>query len=351
MKMKLKVLCLLLVGLMATSTFAATLCSWGNADNTVGNWEVAANWKVVTPYPVPPLPTTSSGDEIKINRQGSVAIIDGISGTAYDYIQRLTLQTGVLTNPVIVRIKETGEAGSTQFGMGEFRAGASGSADQCAEVYQSGGTLTVNDLVVARSKNAIGFNTYGTYEISGGTLQARTPGAPDGRISIASFVDTAGNAGVAKFRIVGDTATINMNHLLIGSQMSNAPETAITGGDGTLEYNLTSAGTVSKITVVDTTLDKISVCLTKLVVNSTKNCPSAVDIVLVQNTGESAVDGVFDSITLSPALAGYTLSYTYNAEANGGLGERGTGNDIALIPEPATIALLTLGLIAIRRKK
>jgi len=43
----------------------------------------------------------------------------------------------------------------------------------------------------------------------------------------------------------------------------------------------------------------------------------------------------------------YRLRYDYDIAS----GKAGSGNDIALIPEPATIALLSLGLLAIRRKK
>jgi len=44
----------------------------------------------------------------------------------------------------------------------------------------------------------------------------------------------------------------------------------------------------------------------------------------------------------------YYLSNVYDAAT----GQDGIGNDIALVvPEPATIALISLGLLAIRRKK
>lgn len=348
--MKLRFLCLVLIGLMATSTFAATLGSWGgNGDYTVGCWQNPAKWKQVAPNPIPPLPTTSSGDEIKITRKGNDCTIDGISGPAYDYIQRLTLQSGDGNAPVRVRIQQSNDANPTVFGMGEFRCGASGSADQFAVVTQTGGKLVVNDLVLARSKNATTFTTYGTYEISGGTIQARAESS--GRISIASFVDTSGNAGVARFQIVGDKATINMKQLLVGSKMSNADGT---GGTGSLEYYLSATGQVSKITVDNTAINTVPAILTKLIV---KACvvPQA-DILLVENTGASAVVGMFDELNGGSGAEGtviclaherFMLTYLYDANADL------ANNDIALvyIPEPATIALLSLGLIAIRRKK
>lgn len=347
--MKLKVLgVLLVVCLMATSAFAATIGNWGTADYTVGSWNDPTKWQAGTV----PVPTTSASDEIKATRIGSDMTVDGISGASYDYIQRLSLCSTNSAAPVIMRIKQTGA--TTAFGMGEMRIGSptSGTVNAYAEVYQTGGTLTVNDFYVARNKQqASGTGGNALYKISGGTLQVRSS-APStaGRIFIASYAETSGVAGVGRFVIDGDSSTINMNHLLVGSA------TVSTGnGDATLEYQLTSAGKVSKITVVDTKLDQVAASLTKLVVNAT-TAPID-DILLVENTGSTAVLGLFDTINgiaasegaiVNLAGADYALTYLYDSVTK----TVGAGNDIALwIPEPATIALFSLGLIAIRRKR
>ena len=86
-------------------------------------------------------------------------------------------------------------------------------------------------------------------------------------------------------------------------------------------------------------------------------------ILLVDNTGNKAggVKGQFDTLNGGSAAEGawtvvgnrsYMLTYKYD-KVSGTVGfvRSGVYNDIALLPEPATIALLSIGLFAIRRKK
>lgn len=347
---------LLSVLILSTTTFAATIGTWGTADYTIGSWSSASSWQ----SGAVPVPTASTSDEIKVQRQGSDATIDGVSGASYDYIQRLSIgsnDAAGATAPAIVRIQESDSQNPTVFGMGEFRVGAAQGSDKggWGEVYQTGGTLSVSDLFLSRNKAQTGGTTgRGLYVISGGTLQVRSgASASAGRIFVGSYAETSGPAGVGKLVIDGDDATINMNHLYVGS--NTRTENTTGAGDGTLEFKLTAAGKVSKITVVDTRLDQVADSLTKLLVTVT-SAPTDEVILLIENTGANAVLGTFDTIngiaaaegaTVNLAGSNYTLTYLYDAVS----GTVGAGNDIALIiPEPVTFAFIGLGYLIIRRK-
>jgi len=119
---------------------------------------------------------------------------------------------------------------------------------------------------------------------------------------------------------------------------------------------------VSRNIIIDPT--SAAACVANLVVVLTDELVPAGPIVLFKNSSANAVSGTFDTVTgdQSPwdrALEGdtvklttplgvvhtYTLTYLYNADAGA------VGNDIALTPEPATIALLSLGLLLVRRNR
>jgi hypothetical protein len=343
-----KSIAVLFVLIFSAGTYAATIGNWGSADYTVGSWNDASKWKEASV----PAPSGNASNEIKATRQGSDMTVDGISGASFDYVERFTLASTNSAAPVILRFQQT--SATTTFGMGEIRVGAptSGTVNSYAEVYQTGGTLYLNDLYISRNKQQTsGTGGNGLYRISGGTLQVKSSAtSSQGRLAIASYAETSGVAGIGKFVIDGAAATITMKHLFVGSA-----STAGGTGDATLQYILSSSGTVSKITVVDTSLDQVSASLTKLLIDAA-NAPTA-NVVLVENTGSAAVLGIFDTINGIAASEGAvvniagtncTLTYLYDAAT----GSIGTGNDIALlVPEPATVVLLTIGLITITRKK
>lgn len=349
--MKLRFFSLLLVGLMAMSTFAATIDQWQQTTPpSIGNWTDPNMWKLS----VAPVPTTVTADEYKMNAYGGQATINTTVGSGTNY-NRLTVAAGGNDLDVMKLVIATG-ANAT---FSEIRIGHGNSSDKgkWGKATQTGGTLTLDKLQLGyygtRTVPAIP-SAKGTYTISGGTLQAKA--GSTGRLMVGTGITTgatsANNEGV--FTVVGDGGTISMTELYVGGYSTYV-------GTGTLAFEV-AAGGVSKITV--SSIINLDLGGASSVANLNVTNPGGFlgTIVLVENTGTtSAVVGLFDSLNGGSAAEGasvtiaggvYTLTYMYDAVSKTvGSARSTTYNDIALIPEPATIALLTLGLIAIRRKK
>ncbi|MGB8225405.1 MAG: PEP-CTERM sorting domain-containing protein [Sedimentisphaerales bacterium] len=231
---------------------------------------------------------------------------------------------------------------------------ASSSGTDNGYLLQTGGQLNIT----GSGKLEIGYKapTSGTdggiYTISGGSLIGTS-----GRM----YIGCSGATGsIGKFDVNGTGGTISLGgELYIANDSSTANNYT---GTGTLQFDLNASGAVSKIQVLKTIIDSqgSSAATANLIVNLTGAAPSG-NLLLVENTGTSSVVGLFDSLNGGSAAEGatvvlggntYTLTYMYDSvSGTKGLARSATYNDIALIPEPATIALLGLGLIAIRRKK
>jgi len=236
-------------------------------------------------------------------------------------------------------------------GIGQFQVGHGSSTDKgtWGRVVQTGGTVSAEKLIVGY--HGTRGKAHGEYSISGGTLQSNTGMTTNtGRLLVgAGMTSSTGYTAASSegiFTVVGADATISMKELYVGGYSTFV-------GTGTLAFKVKADG-VSQITVSSLiTLPAAGVA--NLVVTMCEDYRG--DIVLVENTGAGAVTGVFDSINgvaggddLTEFYLGcgrYQLTYFYDAATGAHTG----GNDIAIIPEPATIALLGLGLIAIRRKK
>jgi len=349
MKMKLRFFSLLLVGLMAASTLAATLDQWVQDGATLsGDWHTATMWK----KSVVPAPTTNgTGDEIKLN--GSTAqLVQSVATLTQDFgsatnNNRLTVAGGGSDANLC---KIVVQSGTSYFA--DARIGHKGSTDKGSwgAVEQTGGTVNIGTLQVGyygtRTQTTL---AKGTYKISGGTLQSF--GSYSGRLQVGCGLTTGGTSANTEgvFTVEGKLGTVSMAELYVGGYSTFV-------GKGTLEFKTVNATGVSRITVSNgITLDLGGDnSITNLVVSNSGGYLG--DIILVENTGGGAVSGLFDSLNggsaaqdaqVTIAGASYTLTYVYNAATGAHTG----GNDIALIPEPATIALLSLGLIAIRRNK
>jgi len=341
---------------MASSAFAATVGTWGNVGGVgkVGMWSDGTMWATTT-YGTPPPTTAATGDEIKITPSNSDCTIDYTA----DYKCRVTIGGGPGdANAPVVRVVKDAD-----FGTGELRVGARGATatGSIGKVIQTGGKLSVTDLIIGR----FGTNTFtaqGYYTISGGTLTAKT--GSNGRMYVGAGTNTGYTEGT--FTVENGIAvdpTITMKKLYVGSDGTNS-------GKGTLEFKIRSTGGVDPIQISDATngntdvyLDKGGAASTTLLALSLLSEPPPNVIVLVKQADNGVVDGKFDNVmdlvgdnmysgvegtTIQLAFGAnsytYMLTYKFNSD--------GTANDIALVPEPATVALLGLGaLLAVRRPR
>jgi hypothetical protein len=169
--MKLKILgVLLLVSLMTTSVFAANV-TWNALAPGGGSWSNAANWSAV-----PAQPGVYS-DEYKLIRQNSLCTIDSAVGP---YNGRLRVSSGINTgadvNASVLNIVNYGS-----ISIAELRAGDQGAtnAGSIGKVYQTGGTVNMiasssgtgsysRNIILGRCGSS-GQAAQGYYTISGGT--------------------------------------------------------------------------------------------------------------------------------------------------------------------------------------
>jgi len=210
------------------------------------------------------------------------------------------------------------------------------SSSKRGRVTQTGGTVNLTGKLEVGYKSSAGYG--GTYTISGGTIA----GSNNGRLYVGGG-GAAGSEGV--LTIQGSAASINVAYLYVGCSTS----TGTYAGKGTVAFEIVN-GAVSAINAGSVYIDPINdaASITSLIVNGTGSAPTS-NIVLVNNTGTNSVTGIFDGAAEGTIFnvngVNMTLSYVYAAGADK------IGNDIALvIPEPITLALLGLGLVAVRRK-
>jgi hypothetical protein len=363
--MKLKFLgVLLLVCLMATSVFATSF-TWNGTELNGG---ASQTWSDPC-WSATPVSPGNYNDEYKLNRQQSVCRINSAVGP---YNGRLGVSSGINTGADVNGSVLNISGGSIT--VSEFRAGAQGTtaAGSIGRVYQTAGTVTMKvyssgtsysrNLILGRC-GASGQIAQGYYKISGGAITYSADpnntaaiivgGSVNGSAYVAPSGGPASPYTEGTFTVDGNAAgmSITMRKLYVGTDGTYS-------GKGTIAFQIGDSG-VCKIVLADAcsiVLDATGTSGTTNLVLTALSNPPASDIVLIQQTDNtSAVAGIFDK--LNGVVGGtwvvlgsntYTLTYKYNAEA----AVRGTGNDIALlIPEPATIALLSLGLFAIRRKK
>jgi hypothetical protein len=282
-----------------------------------------------------------------MNCNGGEATLNTAYGSATNYNRLTVAAGGSLAGDEMTLKVETGADAI----FSELRVGHGNSSDKGknGNVIQTGGTLSVDKLQLGYygTRTAGGSSAIGRYTISSGTLQAKA--GSSGKLMVGTGITTgatsANNEGI--FTVKGSEATVSMTELYVGGAGGYV-------GTGTLAFQTIDDSGVSPITVSSTvTLDAGGASsVAKLDVRNTGEYLGT--IILVQNTGTSLVTGLFDTVNGVAATEGaevtiagglYTLHYDYDADGDD------ANNDIALIPEPATIALLTLGLIAIRRKK
>lgn len=306
----------LLVGLIVGSASAAF--DWD--PNVVGNWGDAINWS----GDIKP----DGSDEIRIQYPNSVVTLNSTEVFSSVTNNRVRVYAGATMNIV---------SGGYLEGPGWFRVGTS---EGVGTVNQTGGTLK---LKKGKDTDKLGLGDQsagvGYYTISGGTLTYDDTVSTEGQILVGA------RGGTGTFTVQGADPIIQMGKLYVGGDNS--------ASKGTLEFQIGSAG-VSAIQVAKSvTLDVGGATSTAALVLSLIGAPPAGSILLVDNQGTAAVGGLFDSLNGGSAAEGAAVALTYGANTyNYTLTYvGGTGNDIMLIPEPATLALLGFGgLIAAARR-
>jgi hypothetical protein len=373
--MKLKFLgVLLLISLMTSSVFATY--SWVQADPTYAatdSWSEPNQWTTVEgapPSTAPGVPPNTDTQEIKImtqswmetaERGASVTInsdVGNYSGSGAGV--RISLN-GSADHPAVLTINSSGvitdTASSGTYGL-RVGSNSSGGTGSIGYVNQTGGSATITNVILGYAGTKFATLGTGYYTISGGTLSA--PGFM--RIGAGDNSTTTQTQG--RLTVVGNSASISVKSLYVGSYDSTH------NGIGELEFQIGASGVSPIVDTNNVTLDRNGASSTANLILSLTAAPPIGDILLVSSTSASAsaVSGTFDTVTgdqslgtraangdlvkLSFSGTDYYYNLYYDYDSAGAPGNHGSGNDIALvIPEPATIALLGLGLIAIRRNK
>ncbi|UCG57702.1 MAG: PEP-CTERM sorting domain-containing protein [Phycisphaerales bacterium] len=301
-------LVVLLVCFLSGSVFAS------NDFSGVGNWSNAEIWS--QGY----VPTGE--EEVKVRGDETICTLNTSTGD-WGVGRRMRVYEGAT---LIV------EDGAELLGAGWMRVGASNPG----YVEQTGGLVSLQTgrddsrLVIGDSGGSDGL-----YTISGGTLTYDV-GEGDGHLTLGD------RGGMGKFTVSGSGSVIQMGSLRVGGREASRAAT------GTLEFLIDGLG-VTPIQVNDVFLDPAGDDSTATLIVDLLGIGDA-DLsptyLLVENLGDNPVNGIFDGM---PEGTGVTLDTTvYNLTYVGGVG----GNDIMLIPEPATLLLFGLGgLVAFRRRR
>lgn len=324
--------CLMTTSVFATNSWRAATGSWGTPPGAAVATTIWSSAKV-----------PDDTEDIKI-----VA-----AGTACD-LDVNTVQIGQLTNwkvciggntslTTVLNIKPGGKIKiGREFKVGDASAGGAGAY---GTVVQTGGDVVLNTdgnvgkLEIGYKFSATNGPGTGYYTMSAGTISG-TGSLYVGTYGSATGGGTTGSGSTGTFTIQSTDPSISVANLFVAVSDPTAAYT----GTGNVKFELNNG--VSPITTTsDVYIDPTNnaAAVANLVVTLVAG-PQRGDIVLVKNGSAVAVHGVFDSVTLNGLNNGYHLVYNYNADGGA------IANDIALIPEPATIALFGLGLLALVRR-
>jgi hypothetical protein len=339
---KLKLLTVFLLVALITSA-ASAIASYNWTTGAVADWDDGdgKNWLDELGNVV----SKPNGEyEVKIRNPASMVRVDTVEGN-WNYTgngSRLRLYQGATLNIV---------DGGELRGFGWIRIGEqSGTPEQIGILNQSGGTIFLRKL---KEKGKIcigdgyGILTGSTYTMSGGILTYDAADSScEGQLVIGS------RDGEGTFVVVGNAPDIHMRNLYVAGD--NSAGVVYNYGTAALKF-LVGANGVSPINLASTAyINQGSNTLAKLIVSLTAAPLIGEDILLVN--ANTAIQGVFDFLNGGSAAQGAAvtlgfggLNYNYTLTYTGG----SDNNDIALlwVPEPATVALISLGLLFVVRRR
>ncbi|MBN1788704.1 MAG: PEP-CTERM sorting domain-containing protein [Sedimentisphaerales bacterium] len=321
----------------------------------IGSWSNASNW-VATNSTMPPLPGNApqvqpaDGDQ-EIQVYGAAGLPKPIVNVDSDvtfsvwYSNRVRFFGGATVNII---------PGGTLAGIGWLRVGEGSQANEgtTSAVIQTGGLMAFENGIRDEYKDPAGLtisdggsgsDCEGLYHISGGTMTYLHPEATAG-----GHLRIGDRGGVGTMRVTGTAPVVHMGALEIGGRAGKTDLSRV--ADGTLMFDIKADG-VSPIIIDDyVNVHTYEPSTTHLVVNLTEclNGPSD-NIILVDNRGTDPVVGYFDTFN-----GGYAYEGAYADIGNGVIVQlsyhAGDGNDIGFVPEPGTLALLSLGALIMRKK-
>jgi hypothetical protein len=312
------IMCLISSSAFATNTWNAATGSWGYPPG------VAAP---TTTWSAGVVPAGTEQVKIASGKECTIDVTTCVFGT-----QKLTVGTTTAAYGVLNIV-----TGGTLNAGAETQVGDS--TGYLGRVVQTGGTVNVVNGT-ASAKLEVGYKAgTGSWTISGGSING------DATYSQLQVGAAGGNGGTGTFTVQGAGSSISVSKLFVGASTSSAQYM----GTGTLAFEIN--GGVSAINAVGVYLDPTSAAaaIANLSVTKTGALPTG-NIILINNTGTNGIFGAFDNAAWGSTITLGGINYTLVKDYVGGADT--LANDVALIiPEPATIALLGLGLLAVRRNK
>jgi len=326
-------------GVSATNTWRAT----------TGYWNVNAYPAGLAPGTALPDTTIWSSkvvpadtEEVKINIAGTICTLDGDAGSF------TTNKVDLCGNSALTTELDIVENGIIRIGK-ELKVGdaGAGGAGPYGKLVQTGGDVVLN--TTTNGKLEIGYKYHptngpgtGYYTISDGNISG-TGSMYVGCYGSATGGGTTASGSVGTFTVVGTGPSISMANLFVGV----SDPTVVYTGTGNLNFELNNG--VSPITTTGNVyIDPNDAAVANL--NVTGTVPVG-DILLISNTGSNPVYGAFDNHAWGSGVTVGTTNYILTNLYNAANGNHYGGNDVALVvPEPATIALFGLGLLALVRR-
>ena len=208
------------------------------------------------------------------------------------------------------------------------------SGDFSGSIANTLGTLALNKTGSGTTLTLRGSNTYsGSTTVSAGVLAVTG--------SLSNSVVTVSGGTLAGTGTISQDITVSTGGSLApgnGGVLTTHDLALASGSHFVVEVNGSTPGTgYDKVQVTGT----VNLGDATLVPSGTCAGSNGEAVVLIQNDGSDAV-GAFAGLAEGSPVAvngvAYHITYVYNAEYSSGMGQRGTGNDVALLPDATILA-------------